>query len=172
MQGWDSAWRDQFSSGQKKILPVGWVLDANTAAETWEQSGTLPHALLDPQAPRKKGNYSGENRWEVSLLCFSLVVWMASEHHRFPLHAGARVSMPRGGCLCGQQRVCPCAGALRLKQASVIAFPSLGLGHTGISRGKMKGMFEDLCSVCEQGLEERRSKKKIGAELKSMAGRD
>lgn len=36
----------------------------------------------------------------------------------------------------------------------------------------MKGMFEDLFSVCEQGLEERRSKKKIGAELKSMAGRD
>lgn len=33
-------------------------------------------------------------------------------------------------------------------------------------------MFEDLCSVCEQGLEERRSKKKIGAEFKSMAGRD
>lgn len=36
----------------------------------------------------------------------------------------------------------------------------------------MKRMFEDLCSVCEQGLEERRSKKKIGAEFKSMAGTD
>lgn len=46
------------------------------------------------------------------------------------------------------------------------------LGRAGIFQGKMKGMFEDLCSVCKQGLEERRSKKKIGAELKSMAGRD
>lgn len=47
-----------------------------------------------------------------------------------------------------------------------------GGGQAGIFQGRMKGMFEDLFSVCEQGLEERRSKKKIGAELKSMAGRD
>lgn len=59
-----------------------------------------------------------------------------------------------------------------LKQASDITFPSLGLGHSGILQGKTKGLFEDLCSVCEQSLEERRSKKKIGAELKSMVGRD
>lgn len=59
-----------------------------------------------------------------------------------------------------------------LKQASDITFPSLRLGHSGILQGKTKGLFEDLCSVCEQSLEERRSKKKIGAELKSMVGRD
>lgn len=60
----------------------------------------------------------------------------------------------------------------RLKEAPVITFPTLGLGHAGILQGKMKRMFEDLCSICEQGLEERRSKKKIGAEFKSMSGRD
>jgi len=60
----------------------------------------------------------------------------------------------------------------------VSVWAQTGIGHclpqsgTGISQGKTTGMFEDLCSVCKEGLEERRSKKKIGAELKSMAGRD
>lgn len=77
-----------------------------------------------------------------------------------------------GGCLCGQQCVCVSVSVHELKQASDITFASLGLGHSGILQGKTKGLFEDLCSVCEQSLEERRSKKKIGAELKSMVGRD
>lgn len=40
--GWGSA-RDYFS-GEQKIPPVGWVLDVKPAAETWAQSGALPHA--------------------------------------------------------------------------------------------------------------------------------
>lgn len=44
-EGWGSPQRDHFS-GEQKIPPVGWVLDAKPAAETWAQLGALPHALL------------------------------------------------------------------------------------------------------------------------------
>lgn len=90
MQGWDSAWRDQFSSGQKKILPVGWVLDANTAAETWEQSGTLPHALLDPQALEKKATIL--EKTVGKFLCHAFLLW-------FGWHQSitASLSMPEPG---------------------------------------------------------------------------
>lgn len=125
---------------------------------------------LDSQAPRKKGSCLRKPSGSPLIMLFSCHLddirasplpfpcWSWGEYALEKVSAGSCVPIP----------VC----VSRLKEAPVIAFPTLGLGHAGILQGKMKRMFEDLCSVCEQGLEERRSKKKIGAEFKSMAGRD
>lgn len=121
---------------------------------------------LDSQALRKKAG----NHLEVSLPCFSLAIWTMSEHHHFHFHAGAGVSVPWGRSL---RQLCPslCI-SVQAQTGTSYHLPHPGLRHAGILQGKTKRLFEDLCSVCKQGLEERRSKKKIGAEFKSMAGRD
>lgn len=77
---------------------------------------------------------------ETHLSWFPLgVVWMVSEHHHFPLHARAGVSVLRGGRLCGQRCVHPCAQVCRLKQALVIALPQPGTGAHWNIAGENKG---------------------------------